>query len=106
MYTPPGGRVTVKLLKLKEPLFIVEDNGPGIPEDERERVFERFYRSLGHNVDGSGLGLAIVREIAQAHNAIVTLKRGPDGIGTSAEVQFSRASLALTQPKQIELART
>ena len=48
-------------------MLSVEDNGPGIPEAERERVFERFYRVLGTGADGCGLGLAIVREIALSH---------------------------------------
>ncbi len=51
----------------------VEDNGPGIPEEERERVFQPFYRALGTNVDGSGLGLPIVREIARQHGATITI---------------------------------
>jgi two-component system, OmpR family, sensor histidine kinase TctE len=51
----------------------VEDNGPGIPAAERERVFQPFYRALGTQVDGSGLGLAIVREIALRHGAQVTV---------------------------------
>ena len=51
----------------------VEDSGPGIPATERDRVFEPFYRVLGNEVDGSGLGLAIVLEIAEKHQAIVTL---------------------------------
>jgi two-component system sensor histidine kinase TctE len=52
----------------------VEDSGPGIPEAERELVFQPFYRVLGTNVDGSGLGLPIVLEIARQHNAEVTLE--------------------------------
>jgi len=55
-------------------LLQVEDNGPGIPEDERERVFQPFYRVLGTNVDGSGLGLPIVREIAHQHGATLTVE--------------------------------
>ena len=51
----------------------VEDNGPGIAADERERVFEPFYRQLGTEVDGSGLGLPIVREIATQHGARVSV---------------------------------
>jgi len=49
----------------------VEDNGPGIPESEREAIFEPFYRALGNAVDGSGLGLPIVREIAAKHGGSV-----------------------------------
>src|SRR5262249_28706719 len=51
----------------------VEDTGPGIPEAERELVFQPFYRALGTNVDGSGLGLPIVKEIADKHGATVTV---------------------------------
>jgi two-component system sensor histidine kinase TctE len=52
----------------------VEDDGPGIPEGERELVMQPFYRALGTNVDGSGLGLAIVLEIAQQHGATVAME--------------------------------
>ncbi|AOW15935.1 histidine kinase [Hydrogenophaga crassostreae] len=52
----------------------VEDNGPGIAENERELVLQPFYRALGTNVDGSGLGLAIVHEIAQQHGASVHME--------------------------------
>ena len=51
----------------------VEDSGPGIPAQERERVFEPFYRALGTEADGSGLGLAIVQEIAEKHGAKIQL---------------------------------
>jgi len=51
----------------------IEDSGYGIPESERERVFEPFYRTLGNEADGSGLGLAIVLEIAEKHQAKVFL---------------------------------
>ncbi|MNV85265.1 Signal transduction histidine-protein kinase/phosphatase MprB [compost metagenome] len=56
----------------------MEDSGPGIPPDERERVFDRFYRVLGTASDGSGLGLAIVREIAQKHSASVLINDHPN----------------------------
>jgi two-component system sensor histidine kinase TctE len=57
----------------------VEDNGPGIPAPERERIFEPFYRALGTNVDGSGLGLPIAREIAQQHSARVEVSDAHPG---------------------------
>jgi two-component system sensor histidine kinase TctE len=88
LYTQEGGKVTVRLEDAPYPKLIVEDNGPGIPEEERDRVFERFYRALGNGVDGSGLGLAIVREIADAHEASVKLMDGPEGAGTTVEVGF------------------
>jgi len=75
-YTPAGGTVTVRLMA--DPfgqVFVlqVEDTGPGIPEAEREQVFQPFYRALGTDVDGSGLGLAIVREIAEKHGATISV---------------------------------
>jgi len=51
----------------------VEDSGPGIPADERELVFQPFYRALGTEADGSGLGLPIVLEIARQHRAEVSV---------------------------------
>ncbi len=57
----------------------VEDNGPGIPEHERELVFQPFYRVLGNEADGSGLGLPIVLEIARQHSATVRLEDAHPG---------------------------
>jgi two-component system sensor histidine kinase TctE len=76
-YTQSGGTVTVRLFA--DPfgqvvVLQVEDTGPGIPESERELVFQPFYRALGTEVDGSGLGLAIVREIAERHGASVDIE--------------------------------
>jgi two-component system OmpR family sensor kinase len=64
-----------------EALVEVEDRGPGIPEAERERVFDRFYRGERAAGGGTGLGLAIVRRIAQAHGGRVELKAGNEGKG-------------------------
>ncbi|MFC0398363.1 ATP-binding protein [Paraburkholderia rhizosphaerae] len=79
-YTPGGGRVDVCLhVTDGHPVVQIADSGPGIPPEERERVFDRFYRvGAGANrvrtdVAGSGLGLAIVRRIALQHDATVTL---------------------------------
>jgi len=74
----------------KHPLLSVEDTGPGIDEDERALVLERFHR--GRNAQqslGSGLGLSIVREIAQTHHAIVNIESGPGGRGTAIRVKFA-----------------
>jgi two-component system sensor histidine kinase TctE len=76
-YTPHGGTVTVRVLSPTSRTraeLEVEDNGPGIPDDARDMIFERFYRVLGNNADGSGLGLAIVREIARQHHGEVALR--------------------------------
>lgn len=76
-YTPAGGTVTVRIVD--DPfgqvvVLQVEDSGPGIPVNEREKVFRPFYRTLGTDVDGSGLGLAIVREIASQHGVQIQLE--------------------------------
>lgn len=76
-YTPEKGQVTLRLLTDRFSgvlVLLVEDSGPGIPESERELVFQPFYRALGTNVDGSGLGLAIVLEIAQQHSATISIE--------------------------------
>ncbi len=97
-YTPRGGRVTARTRFAGSPILEVEDTGPGIPEADRERVFERFYRVLGSGVDGSGLGLPIVREIAELHRATVTLDANPAGQGTLARVLFPRSHLQPPPP--------
>jgi two-component system sensor histidine kinase TctE len=88
-YTQNGGQVTVRVTcDGTHAVLAVEDNGPGIPDSERTRVFQRFYRVLGTGDEGCGLGLAIVREIAQSHAADVTLDTGTGGIGTVVAVTF------------------
>jgi len=92
-YTQPGGQVTVRVTTERDKVQLsVEDNGPGIPAAERERVFERFHRVLGSGAEGCGLGLAIVREIAQTHNAETRLGPGAGGSGTLVTVVFPRAA--------------
>lgn len=85
-YTPRSSMVTVRVTA--EGMLEVEDNGPGIPEQDRERVFERFHRLLGNAAEGSGLGLAIVKEIAQIHGSTVSVGSGPGGIGACFRVKF------------------
>jgi two-component system sensor histidine kinase TctE len=88
-YTPEGGHITVSVdYQRGGAVLQVEDNGPGIPPQHRERVFERFYRILGSGQSGSGLGLAIVAEVAKRHGATITLGQGKDGIGTLVSVRF------------------
>jgi two-component system sensor histidine kinase TctE len=88
-YTPAGGRVTVRVGRSDADVVLsVEDDGPGIPEAERERVFERFHRILGTGQEGCGLGLAIVREIAERHAGTITLASGARGRGTLVSVRF------------------
>lgn len=92
-YTQSGGQVTVRVVPDAAKITLsVEDNGPGIPESERERVFERFYRVLGTGVEGCGLGLAIVREIAQRHGGEATLGKSASGSGTVVRIAFPQAA--------------
>ena len=77
LYTPAGGTITVRVMPDPYGQVIVlqvEDTGPGIPEDEREKVFQPFYRALGTDVDGSGLGLAIAKEIGDKHEATISIE--------------------------------
>ncbi len=59
----------------------VSDSGPGLPADERERVFDRFTRGRDAAAPGSGLGLAIVREVARLHGGRAWIEDGPGGRG-------------------------
>ncbi|MEP6702093.1 MAG: HAMP domain-containing sensor histidine kinase, partial [Betaproteobacteria bacterium] len=91
-YTPTGGMIDVATrMSGSQPELIVSDNGPGIPVDERARVFDRFYRALNTDATGSGLGLAIVREIAVRHRAAISLEEGRDGRGLVVTVRFPPA---------------
>ena len=92
-YTQPGGRVTVRVSGEERAELVVSDDGPRIPVEERERVFERFHRLLGTHTEGSGLGLAIVREIATLHGAEIRLEEDRDGIGNTFTVVFPPAAL-------------
>ncbi len=91
-YSPPDSQVVVAVAAWdKDAVISVSDQGPGIPEGERENVFKRFYRILGQgDSEGSGLGLAIVREICWAHGGRLTLKDGADGRGLCVEVELPR----------------
>jgi len=88
-YTPRGGHVTARTgIRNARPVLEIEDDGPGIPGVERERVLERFYRVPGSPGSGSGLGLAIVREIALAHGAELLFDAGAGGRGCRATLLF------------------
>lgn len=90
-YTPVGGSVVIEVLA--DPVLVrVSDSGPGIDEDERASVFERFVRGRSAAGEGSGLGLAIVLDIATLHHATVSLADSPWG-GTTAELAFASSAV-------------
>ena len=79
-YSPPGARVELRVRQHGGATELsVDDSGPGIPAEERERVFDRFYRRDGGDEDGSGLGLAIVRSVAEQHGAALQLSESAFG---------------------------
>jgi two-component system sensor histidine kinase QseC len=92
-YSPPGGQVTVTLAEEAGAVALtVTDQGPGIPTELRERVFERFVRLEGSaGCHGSGLGLTIVERAAAQHGAVVALLDGPAGKGLRVRVSLPRA---------------
>jgi len=89
-YTPSGGKVDVQIGRDDSLYITICDNGPGIPEQDLLRVFDRFYRRPGHDDTGSGLGLAIVKSIAERLQARVSLHNRPQG-GLCARVEFTAA---------------
>jgi two-component system OmpR family sensor kinase len=81
-YTPAGGEVELALRPDAGGWRLaVSDSGPGLPADERQRVFDRFYRGRDSRAPGSGLGLAIVREVARLHGGETFIGDGPGGRG-------------------------
>jgi two-component system OmpR family sensor kinase len=89
-YTPEGGRVDIAVKRQDGLVTLqVDDTGPGIPVDERERVFDSFYRVLGNGEIGSGLGLSITRTVAASMGATIDLGDArPPETGLRALVTF------------------
>ena len=88
-YTPAGGSVTIRCGWRGARVFLeVEDDGPGIAPDERQRVLGRFYRVRGTQGEGNGLGLAIADEIARVHHAQLQLRAGAGGRGLTVGLAF------------------
>jgi len=88
-YTPEGEQIIVSVIREDgQVIFSVRDSGPGIPERERQRIFDRFYRILGSNVDGSGLGLSIVKRIADMHQASLEIVTPENNRGIEFRVTF------------------
>ena len=101
-YTPANGEVSLRCGQRGESVFLeVEDNGPGIPVAERERVFDRFYRVPGTQGDGCGLGLSIVREIAELHDAQIELAAGAAS-GTRVRLSFPALGRTRTDTPRVD----
>lgn len=90
-YTQEGGVISVNTRTVgDEAVLTVQDNGIGIPESAREKVFERFFRVPGTTSSGTGLGLAIVKDIVTAHRGRVSVET-PEARGTLFRVVFPLA---------------
>lgn len=88
-YTLDGGRIDVDVRSADgRVVFAVSDNGPGIPEQERQRVLERFYRGADAGAEGSGLGLAIAHEIISLHGGTIALGQAPGDTGLRVTVEI------------------
>ncbi len=88
-YTPRDGSVSVRVDRDANTVILaVTDNGPGISDEDRSRVFDRFYRGTTNNSAGCGLGLSIVKRIAELHNATVELTKPEAGVGLAVRLVF------------------
>lgn len=89
LYTPDSGKVHISLENTGHAASLkISDNGPGIPEQEKNRIFDRFYRIVGTDKTGSGLGLSIVKTIVERHKGSIAISEGLDGRGASFTVLF------------------
>lgn len=81
-WSPPEGTVRIRLSEVNEHTFglTIADSGPGIAPEDRERVFERFYRSVSsRSMPGSGLGLSIVKKVVERHGGSISIDESDDG---------------------------
>ena len=89
-YSPQASRVLVRVGRDgEEAVLVVEDSGSGIPQELRERAFDRFFRAPDQTQPGTGLGLAIVKSVADRHRATINLSEGEGGRGLRATVRFA-----------------
>ena len=91
VYGREGGTVTIRVIHDRNVVLEIEDDGPGIPLSEREKVFDRFYRAPGSAAGGSGLGLSIVRDICLAHRSRIELNTPGNGVGLGVRVYLQEA---------------
>jgi len=112
-YTPQGGAVTVSAFVARDgdrPTFSVRDTGPGIPEDDRERVLDRFVRlERSRNTPGSGLGLSLVAAVARMHDATIALEDAKPGLLATLvfpQVEEIQPAITQAQPRRVLPAPT
>lgn len=95
-YTNANGAITIVIIEESaQIIFRVIDSGIGIPNELRDRVFERFFRIANNQAPGSGLGLSIVKQITTLHHAEITLKTPSTGIGLQFDVIFPKCPVSL-----------
>ena len=88
-YTPAGGTITLRCgYQDNKAFLVVNDTGPGIPDEMHEKVFERFFRLPNASASGSGLGLSIVKSIVLSHDADIQLSQGEHQQGLMVTVYF------------------
>ncbi|WP_025918119.1 ATP-binding protein [Herminiimonas sp. CN] len=94
-YTPPQGSIEIGIQTVGERISLsVRDDGPGLSEQDKERVLHRFYRADDSGTSGSGLGLSIVERIAQVHRATITLETGLHGTGLGVSILFPNGNIS------------
>jgi len=104
-YTPEQGLIMIRLWQSEQSLMLqVSDSGVGIPDDQTALIFERFHRLDPNQGNGCGLGLAIVAEIAEHHNASITVSAGlphpiTHHIGSQFTVKFQRYDILPENPR-------
>ena len=90
-YTPVNSFVKIDIQETSHHVILqVIDNGPGIPKNLRERVFERFYRMIGNKASGTGLGLGIVLQITKLHKATIDLLEPKEHGGLEVKITFPK----------------
>jgi two-component system sensor histidine kinase KdpD len=103
-HTPPGRAITVRIgSQGARVVTTVEDEGPGIAEDERERIFEKFYRGRGTRPDdgGLGLGLTICRASVTAHGGTIDLGNRAGGSGAVVTIALPASTVDLTSAGEL-----
>jgi two-component system sensor histidine kinase KdpD len=99
-YTPTNSPIEIEArVSDDDVIMTVSDQGPGIPEGDEIRIFEKFFRGRHGNTQGAGLGLAICRGIAEAHGGSIVAERRPEG-GTTFRVRFPRGGQAPEVPRE------